>query len=175
MADLVAFVFIEHIFTVELEDKTYNKSQHGFILQTQPIIGLYGSDFEVDMVLVEKDLDETFIALVSVSSRLFVFSDKRATSPLQTYSGYARHYISKLQVTLESVFDDFIREIDGWYTSSQNGVVWDISSVDLPGVSESRWTLKGTWSNGFVGVASNVSYCWHLMTENSTYCRNTLE
>jgi hypothetical protein len=78
--DLVVFVLMEHLFTLY-------RDENKFFLKTQPVVGLYGSDFDVDYIGITQKNNLNLISIVSevqiakiVKSDFFVDRDSLSDS-----------------------------------------------------------------------------------------------
>ncbi|KAJ3276367.1 hypothetical protein HDV01_004990 [Terramyces sp. JEL0728] len=70
--EMVVFVFIEQMFTLSFQNKN---NQHGYVLKTQPVMGMYGSDFDIDLISIIQT-DSIYISLVSENQKILIFTDK---------------------------------------------------------------------------------------------------
>ena len=153
---MVAFVFMEHLFTVLLN------SENKWELNTQPIIGLHGADYDVDLILsttAKKDLvtnaentvnkndsEENLIIIVAEENRCFVFSDKRMAEMglFARLRGQLGVYNDLILFFLQEIFHLWLFPEDILELSTTS---LPTSLLDSNAQSNSSWNILGMWSS----------------------------
>jgi hypothetical protein len=140
---MVSFVFMEHLFTISINNGNQWK------LNTQPIVGLHGADYDVDIIYStvnnNDEIKENLIVLVAEQNRCFVFSDKRMADMglFARLRGHLGVYNDLMLFVLQEAFHLWLFPED----------ILELSSTPLPtsliesnAQSNSSWNVLGMWS-----------------------------
>ncbi|KAJ3322901.1 hypothetical protein HDV06_002560 [Boothiomyces sp. JEL0866] len=135
--EMVVFVFIEQMFTLSFQNKN---NLHGYVLKTQPVMGMYGSDFDIDLISIIKT-DAIYISLVSENQKIFIFTDKLIKQNVfSKLSKYIWFYIESPGIFVEMVGVYLLSIIDKYLQEE----TIDISQIDFP-IEKTIFNLVGMW------------------------------
>ncbi len=151
---MVSFVFVEHLFLIQYSNSTTSNVPFG--LSTFPIYGLYGADFDIDLIQISSlEEGENLVALVSESNRIYVLSDTR-----QANMGVLETLRAAIGVYLMITGEFFEQLVNLWiFPEDIVKTLTPISKVLLDKIESSSksWSVLGTWSTDLAGLSFKVS------------------